>query len=74
MSVNSFHHQANHEIGPSFEVSAVAPDGVIEAIESKEHDFVMGLQFHPEDAFEFDESSRKIMEAFINAAKNGRAD
>ena len=74
MSVNSFHHQANHDIGASFEVAAVAPDGVIEAIESKEHDFVMGLQFHPEDAFEFDDSSRKIMEAFINAAKKGKAE
>lgn len=68
MSVNSFHHQANHDIGASYEVSAVAPDGVIEAIESKEHDFVMGLQFHPEDAFEFNEPSRKIIEAFIKAA------
>lgn len=74
MSVNSFHHQANHDIGASFDVSAVAPDGVIEAIESKEHDFVMGLQFHPEDAFEFDESSRKIMEAFIDAAQKSKAE
>lgn len=72
MSVNSFHHQANHDIGASFEVAAVAPDGVIEAIESKEHDFVIGLQFHPEDAFEFNEPSRKIMEAFIKAAADDK--
>ncbi len=72
MRVNSFHHQANRDIGASFEVAATAPDGVIEAIESKEHDFVLGLQFHPEDAFEFNEPSKKIMEAFIAAAAKSR--
>jgi len=29
-------------------VAAVAPDGVVEAIESTAHAFAMGVQWHPE--------------------------
>ena len=46
--VNSFHHQAVGVCGRHFNVSATAPDGVIEAMESSEHKPVMGVQWHPE--------------------------
>jgi len=46
--VNSFHHQAVREAGPHLRVSATAPDGVIEAIESSEHKSILGVQWHPE--------------------------
>lgn len=46
--VNSFHHQAVSEPGPRFVVSALAPDGVIEAIESSEYKSILGVQWHPE--------------------------
>ena len=46
--VNSFHHQAVRETGPFLRVSATAPDGVIEAIESTEHKSIIGVQWHPE--------------------------
>ncbi len=46
--VNSFHHQAVSDAGPRFKVSAVAPDGVVEAMESSEMKPVMGVQWHPE--------------------------
>lgn len=46
--VNSFHHQAVRATGKRFRVSAVAPDGVIEAMESSEHKHIMGVQWHPE--------------------------
>ena len=45
--VNSLHHQAVQKIAPGFRVTATAPDGVIEAIESEQYPAV-GLQFHPE--------------------------
>lgn len=48
MEVNSFHHQAVAEPGPRLRVSALAPDGVIEAIESTEHKSILGVQWHPE--------------------------
>lgn len=46
--VNSFHHQAVREAGPHLRVSALSPDGVIEAVESSEHKSILGVQWHPE--------------------------
>lgn len=48
IAVNSFHHQAVAEAGGRFRVTATAPDGVIEAIESREFKSIMGVQWHPE--------------------------
>jgi putative glutamine amidotransferase len=47
-SVNTTHHQAIDEVGQGLIVSAIAPDGIIEAIESVEDDFVIGVEWHPE--------------------------
>ncbi len=46
--VNSFHHQAVGNPGKRLRVTAVAPDGVVEAIESTEWKAIMGVQWHPE--------------------------
>lgn len=48
IAVNTFHHQAVRKAGPRFRVTAVAPDNVIEAIESSEFKPIMGVQWHPE--------------------------
>jgi putative glutamine amidotransferase len=48
LQVNSTHHQAIDELGDGLIVSARAPDGIIEAIESTNHKFVMGVQWHSE--------------------------
>ena len=47
LSVNSHHHQAVKNIAPGFRVTAVAPDGVIEGIESTNYP-AFCVQFHPE--------------------------
>lgn len=46
--VNTFHHQAVGTPGPKLKVSALAPDGIIEAVESNEHKALLGVQWHPE--------------------------
>jgi putative glutamine amidotransferase len=47
--VNSCHHQAVRQVAKGFRVGAVAPDGVIEAIESTDPEwFCIGVQWHPE--------------------------
>ncbi|MBV1857008.1 MAG: gamma-glutamyl-gamma-aminobutyrate hydrolase family protein, partial [Nannocystaceae bacterium] len=49
LGVNSIHHQSIKEVPKGFEVTAVAPDGVLEAVESIDDDrFVVGVQWHPE--------------------------
>lgn len=46
--VNSYHHQAVKDVAKDFKVSAVAKDGVIEGLESPNHSFALGVQWHPE--------------------------
>lgn len=48
LMVNSTHHQACHRIPEGVKVSAVAPDGVVEAIEDARYAFALGVQWHPE--------------------------
>ena len=47
ITVNSSHHQAVKDLAPGFRASAVAPDGIVEGIESETLP-VAGVQFHPE--------------------------
>ena len=46
--VNSFHHQAVSDGGPRLRATAVAADGIIEAVESSEYKSILGVQWHPE--------------------------
>ena len=46
--VNSFHHQCLKDPGKGLEITATAPDGIIEAVEMPDHRFVIGIQGHPE--------------------------
>ena len=48
LCVNSFHHQVVDDAGQRFRITAKAPDGVAEAMESTEHKPIMGVQWHPE--------------------------
>ncbi|MEQ8173939.1 MAG: gamma-glutamyl-gamma-aminobutyrate hydrolase family protein [Syntrophomonadaceae bacterium] len=66
LRVNSFHHQAVDEIAPGLLVSAWSADGIIEGIESRDHPFWLGVQWHPECMR--DDSSRRLFSALINAA------
>lgn len=46
--VNSFHHQAIRKPGTGLWVTACAPDGTVEAVESRQNRFALGVQWHPE--------------------------
>lgn len=46
--VNSYHHQGIKELAPCFDITAQAKDGIIEAVETKNDHFFIGVQFHPE--------------------------
>jgi putative glutamine amidotransferase len=65
--VNSCHHQAVRQLGVGLRAGALAPDGVIEAIESTDpHWFCVGVQWHPESetASALD---MQLFESFIQA-------
>ena len=46
--VNSFHHQSVDRVPDGFVVTARSPDNIIEAIESPNRRFYVGVQWHPE--------------------------
>lgn len=71
MRVNSSHHQSVKEVAPTLIASAVAPDGVVEAIESPTQRFFLGVQWHPEFLFERHRLHRQLFEAFLRAARRG---
>ena len=48
IQVNSAHHQAVNKLGKNLIISGLARDGIIESIESTEHDWCIGVQWHPE--------------------------
>ena len=66
IQVNSFHKQAVEDT--PLNVVAKSPDGTIEAIESK-HNFVLGLQFHPEKMLKTNPEFLKIFKSFIEASQ-----
>lgn len=48
IETNSFHHQCIKKLAPGFKATAVAKDGVVEAIENDGDTFILGVQWHPE--------------------------
>jgi putative glutamine amidotransferase len=72
LNVNTRHHQAVRRLGRGLIVNAVADDGVIEGIESTEHDFALGVQWHPELLGPADARQRRIFSAFAAFCKKRR--
>jgi putative glutamine amidotransferase len=66
--VNSRHHQSVGTLGGRFVASAVAADGVIEAIEAPDARFCVGVQWHPENFWQTGEF-RGLFDAFVAAAR-----
>lgn len=73
LMVNSSHHQSVKTVAPSLIASAVAPDGIIEAIESPGHRFLLAIQWHPEFLFERHAVHRRLFEALLRAARRTRS-
>jgi putative glutamine amidotransferase len=68
LSVNSRHHQGIRDVAKGFDVTATAPDGVIETIERQASRFCIGVQWHPENFWRTGEF-RPLFEAFVDAAR-----
>ncbi len=72
-NVNSFHHQALDRVADCLKVTAIAEDGIIEAIEwkeSKDKSFLLGVQWHPERMDIKDEDSNLIAKVFLEASNS----
>ncbi len=66
--VNSYHHQSVKKIAGGLKISALAEDGVVEAIYAPEQVFCLGVQWHPEILNNSD--TENLFYAFIAAIQN----
>lgn len=69
VTVNSMHHQGVKQLAPGLVASAVAPDGLIEGLESSNGHFMMGVQWHPEALLDHDQGMRQLFSRFVDAAR-----
>jgi putative glutamine amidotransferase len=68
--VSSTHHQAVKTLGRNLQISARAPDGIVEGIELPDHPKVIGIQWHPEKD-PHSEPSRRLFQALVEMARKG---
>ena len=72
LRVNSRHHQGlrNAQKAPSLLASAYSPtDGLVEALESPAHRWVIGVQCHPERESEVHPSLLSLLQSFVERAE-----
>ena len=65
---NSWHHQSIKQAADGLQVTAVAPDGVIEAVEVPGRRFAIGVQWHPEWLFEERKEQRRLFEELVKVS------
>jgi len=68
LMVNSLHHQAVKQVAPVLKIVGHADDGVVEAIESVDHRFLIAVQWHPEELLDLPWVKR-LFSGFAAAAK-----
>jgi putative glutamine amidotransferase len=64
IEVQCSHHQAVDRVGRGLVVTAHSEDGIVEAVESTGHRFVVGVQWHPEET-----GDRRLFEALVAEAE-----
>lgn len=65
--VNSYHHQAIHQLAPSLTSLALSSDGIIEAFESTDkNQRILGVQWHPELRFTVSKNELALFDYFVN--------
>lgn len=67
IGVNSHHNEGIKTLGAGMQVAAVAPDGLVEAVEVMNHPFALGVQWHPE--FLLGEADRQLFDGLVSAAR-----
>ncbi len=69
VEINTSHHQSVRDLGHGLRVAAVAPDGVIEAVEHEPHKhWVVGVQWHPE-RMKDDALANALFRALVQATR-----
>jgi len=64
----SWHHQAICEVADGLQVTAHAPDGVIEAVEYPEHPLLLAVQWHPELSAAEDAVQQRLFDELVRVS------
>ena len=72
LRVNSMHHQGVHRVGRQLVASAVAPDGLVEGLESGDSSYLVAVQWHPEALTDNCPRTRRLFESFVAASSSFR--
>lgn len=65
----SWHHQALKQVAPGLRVVALAPDGIIEAVEMPQHQCLLAVQWHPELTAATDSTQQRLFDWLVNSAQ-----
>ncbi len=68
VKVNSMHHQAIKQLAPGLTATAHAPDGIIEGVEGSNGQYLVAVQWHPEELEGRDAGMRRLFTSFVEAA------
>lgn len=68
LPVNTMHHQAVKDVGKDILISAYAPDGIIEGIESRDKFLLVAVQWHPEDLIDTEPIMNLLFQNLIKRA------
>jgi len=68
LKVNSMHHQGVRQLGRHLLPSAVAPDGLVEGVESDNGSYLLAVQWHPEALIDSSPHTRKLFASFVEAS------
>ena len=66
--VNSLHHQSIAQLATGLQAAALAPDGLVEAVEVRGHPFGLAVQWHPE-VLPGEASTRALFAGFVEACR-----
>ena len=69
LEVNSLHHQGVKKVAGGLNVSGIAPDGLIEALELPGHKFGLAVQWHPECLTD-QNAMQQLFKSFTDAARD----
>ena len=70
IQVNSLHHQGVKTLAPTLQAVAYSEDGLVEAVEILDHPFALGVQWHPEELVDNQESARELFASFVREVRS----
>jgi len=70
LTVNSMHHQGLRQLAPGLRATGFAPDGLVEGFEGADGQYLLGVQWHPEELAESSTAMRHLFTAFVDAARS----